>query len=244
MAPTFRQFVAESINDAGIFKAIFLAGIPGAGKSYAVTKLKGPIAPRVVNTDRASELLAKRLGRHVTPADWDLIFRDRVHQLTKAALFNYLNGMLPLFIDGTSNDAANLLHRVGILESIGYDVGMVYLDTPLEVAKERVRRRASAIGREVSPEFIERVYATLPEHVAFYRNKFQFFLELSGTAELNDAALQQAFEQTNAFFSAPVRNPLGRLTIEQLRAAGERYLIPTILSGEALEKKLAGWYHG
>jgi len=29
----------ESVNDRGIFKAVFFAGIPGAGKSYVLNKI-------------------------------------------------------------------------------------------------------------------------------------------------------------------------------------------------------------
>lgn len=47
----FSKFLTESINDKGKFKAIFIIGIPGSGKTYTISKLKGIISPRVINTD-------------------------------------------------------------------------------------------------------------------------------------------------------------------------------------------------
>ena len=84
-------------------------------------------------------------------------------------LYNYINGMLPLFIDGTSNDASNVLSRAGILESLGYDVGMIFIDTDIEVAKQR------AIGRTVDPSFIDKVYIFLEDNKKYFKSKFDFF---------------------------------------------------------------------
>ena len=65
MRTSFKQFMSESIEDKGIFKAIFVIGIPGAGKSYTVSKMNGAVTPRVVNTDRATEYLAKKFGKMI-----------------------------------------------------------------------------------------------------------------------------------------------------------------------------------
>ena len=49
--------ISEGINDKGIFKACFMCGHPGAGKSYTLTKIKsGIIEPRIVNIDKAFPL--------------------------------------------------------------------------------------------------------------------------------------------------------------------------------------------
>ncbi len=73
-------------------------------------------------------------------------------------MFQHLNGMLPLFVDGTSNDISNVLSRAGILESVGYDVGMVFIDTTLDAALSRADQRGKEINRHVDPKFIEKVF--------------------------------------------------------------------------------------
>lgn len=238
----FRQFLDESINDRGVLKAVFVVGIPGAGKSYAVSKLSGAVSPRVVNTDKAAEYLSQKLGRPVTGETW-ADFKDDAHRITKATLGNYLNSMLPLFIDGTSNDVSNILHRAGILESLGYDVGMIFVDTPLAVAKARAAARAKATGRHVDEDFIDRVHELAEQNRNYFKSKFQFFREIkNGTDELTDEVMLGAFRKTTAFFDAPIQNPVGQRNLETLRAAKDQYMVPQVVSKEELAKKLDGWY--
>ena len=45
----------EGLQDPNIFKAFFLAGGPGSGKSYVVRKTTGGTGLKVVNSDDAFE---------------------------------------------------------------------------------------------------------------------------------------------------------------------------------------------
>jgi len=243
MKTTFKQFLVDSIQDKGIFKAIFIIGIPGAGKSYTAEKIKGGVEPRIVNTDKASEFLAAKKEMPLTSETWKLFFSDDARRITKGALQNYLNGMLPLFIDGTSNDASNILHRAGILESLGYDVGMVFIDTPLETAMKRAELRAQKIGRSVDPEFIEHVHQSAEENRKYFQSKFGFFITVKNDDnELTDEALNNAFKKTMSFFSSKVENPVGQRYIKSLKDNNQSYLVPTVISKEELAKKIEGWY--
>ena len=56
------QDLQEGLNDPNIFKAFFLAGGPGSGKSYVVRKTTGGTGLRVVNSDPAFEKLLKDAG--------------------------------------------------------------------------------------------------------------------------------------------------------------------------------------
>ena len=53
------QDLQEGLNDPNIFKAFFLAGGPGSGKSYVVRKTTGGTGLKVVNSDDAFEKLLK-----------------------------------------------------------------------------------------------------------------------------------------------------------------------------------------
>ena len=52
----------EGVYDPGIFKAIFLAGGPGSGKSYVASKTAGGHGFKVLNSDKAFEHLMKKAG--------------------------------------------------------------------------------------------------------------------------------------------------------------------------------------
>lgn len=243
MKISFKQYIEESRNDRGILKAVFVIGIPGAGKSYTVSQLKGAISPKVVNTDRATEFLSKKFDMPSNNQTWRSFFRDKTRPMTVNALYNYLNGMLPLFIDGTSNDVSNILGRAGILESVGYDVGMVFINTSLDVAQERATQRGTDIGRHVNPEFIEQVYKLSEKNKEYFKGKFSFFKEVSNDpGELDNAAILKLFRQVSGFYDEPLNNPVGQRTIEKLREKKEAYLVPTIFEADDLKKKVAGWY--
>ena len=47
---TFQE-LQEGLNDPNIFKAFFLAGGPGSGKSYVVRKTTGGSGLQIVNSD-------------------------------------------------------------------------------------------------------------------------------------------------------------------------------------------------
>lgn len=239
---TFRQFIDESMNDRGILKAIFVVGIPGAGKSYTISKIKGAIQPQIINTDRATEYLTKKLGIESGEENWS-IFKDDAHRVTVAHLANCLNGMLPLFVDGTSSDVSNILARAGILESVGYDVGVVFVDTKLEVAVDRAKARGEAIGRHVPAEFIKKVHDLSQENKAYLKSKFQFFKEISNDpGELTDEAILTLFKSVSSFYDAPVQNPVGQRTLKKLKEEKQKYLVPEVYSADALKKKAEGWY--
>ena len=56
------QDLQEGVYDPNIFKAFFLAGGPGSGKSYVVRKTTGGTGLKVVNSDDAFESLLKKAG--------------------------------------------------------------------------------------------------------------------------------------------------------------------------------------
>lgn len=242
MSTSFKSFLKESVNDSGIFKAIFVLGIPGAGKSYTTKKLSGQISPRMVNTDRAAEFLSSKMGKEISSHTW-IEFKDQSTKITKNALSNYINGVLPLFIDGTSNDASNLLHRMGILESLGYDVGIIYVKTSLATAKARAKARAKEINRHVDEQFIESVFSKTEQNVQFLKSRVSFFQEIRNEdMELTDAVLSTAFKKTQGFFSAPLSNPIGQRLYDKMVEQKQKYLSPEIISKEILDKKIDGWY--
>lgn len=240
---TFKQYLEEGINDKGILKAVFVVGIPGAGKSYTVKQLTGSIAPKVVNTDKSTEFLSKKFGIESNDDTWKSFFRDRTKPMTMNTLAGYVNGMLPLFVDGTSNSASNILSRVGILESLGYDVGMVFINTNLDVAQERAAKRGAEIDRHVSTEFIDKVHKESEKNREYFKGKFGFFREVNNNpGEFDDAAILKAYRAVSSFYSGDVENPVGSRILEKMKESGAKYLVPDMFSKEELEKKVSGWF--
>lgn len=239
---TFKEFLGESVVDKGILKAIFIVGIPGAGKSYTVSQLKGVISPVVINTDKATEFIIKKTGIPSKSETW-YMFKDDTKRITKSQLYHYLNGMLPLFVDGTSNDVSNVLFRAGILESLGYDIGMIFINTSLKTALKRAEERAKKINREVDVDFIKYTYDISKENKKYFKGKFQFFEEINNDEnELTNDILNKAFKKVQKFYSREINNPIGKRIIQKLKDKNEKYLVSSVFSKETLQKKIEGWY--
>ena len=106
--------IEEGVNDPAIFKAIFLAGGPGSGKSFIVGKTGlTSLGFKVVNPDTAFEKALNKAGLEMNP---DNIFsvkgqdiRGRAKELTNKQQELYVKGRLGLVIDGTGKD---LYHHV------------------------------------------------------------------------------------------------------------------------------------
>jgi shikimate kinase len=242
MTISFKQFMSESINDKGIMKAVFVIGLPGAGKSYTVKQMQGTVSPRIVNTDKAAEFLSKKWHMPINSDTWKN-FQDKTSVMTKTMLSNYLNGLLPLFVDGTSNDVSNILHRIGILESLGYDVGVVFVKTDLETAKARAKAREKETGRAVDEAYIDFVHSQNEENAAYLKSKVGFFKEVVNNGdELTDKEMTAAFNAAQGFFDEPVKNPVGKRILQQMKDKKQSYLIPEIMAKEVLDNKVSGWY--
>lgn len=238
----FKEYISESINDKGRLKALFVIGLPGAGKTYTISKISGSISPRVVNTDRAAEFLASKWGKTITADSWPE-FEDKSLKITSKTLLEYINGMLPLFIDGTSNDVSNILHRVGILESLGYDVGVVFVSTDLDVALKRAKDRAEKSNRIVDEDFIRKVHSQNEDNANFLKQKTSFFITVNNNDDsLGNEEMIKAYKKSQNFFIQPLANPIGQRYIKELESSKDKYLTPNLLNKDVLAKKITGWY--
>ena len=98
----------EGVYDPNIFKAFFLAGGPGSGKSYVVRKTTGGLGMRIVNSDDAFEKKLKDAGHSLDTRAMATQVRDKIRdvakQITKKQQTNYIEGSLGLIIDGTGKD--------------------------------------------------------------------------------------------------------------------------------------------
>lgn len=230
--------VVEGINDKGIFKAVFLAGHPGAGKSYVLDRIKsGSIDPRWVNTDKVFPLFKKWWN-----TDWPLI-GNKVRIVNRNQLSGYINSMLPLAIDGTAGKVSTLMRRKSILESMGYDTAMIFVNTSLETAIERAFERGQKTKRDVDPDFIESIYTDVQKHKNYYRGRFDTWIEVDNDkGELTNEVINNVFKFVVKFYNSPIQNPIGREKVEKMIKNGWKYLDPNITSIDIIKNTISGWY--
>ena len=169
---TFHE-LQEGVYDPNIFKAFFLAGGPGSGKSYVVRKTTGGTGLKSVNSDEAFELLLTkaRLSLKIPPEEFDRkeVQRARAKELTRAKQKNYLEGRLGLVIDGTGKDVDKILAQKAGLEELGYDTYMIFVNTSLDVALKRNAERP----RRVAEPIVVKSWKDVQANIGKFSNMFR-----------------------------------------------------------------------
>ena len=147
------QILAEGVYDPGIFKAFFLAGGPGSGKTFVTQSAFAGTGLKIVNSDTLFERGLKKAGLSLKMPDEEEYFRNIIRQRAKTTtgsiLDTYVNGRLGLVIDATGRDKNIIQRQHAMLTNIGYDSYMIFVNTSLDVALQRNRSRPRSI-----PEYI------------------------------------------------------------------------------------------
>lgn len=225
------KILNESINDAGIFKAVFMFGQPGAGKSYVVSKLKsGNIEPKIVNIDKITEFL----NIHDTHSVY-----DKAKQLNKKQLVHYINGVLPLFVDMVGANIVRMKDRINILEQIGYDTALVFVNTSLETALFRSQKRV----RKVDPRVVTEYYNKIKDVKDEVKSLFSFSIEINNdVGELTDEVIMKAYKRISYFFDGDIDNPIGQERQQLMIENNWKYLDPNIMSIQEIQRLTNYWY--
>ena len=149
------QELQEGLYDPNIFKAFFLAGGPGSGKSFVTNRAFGGTGLKTINSDNAFERALKKNGLSLKMPEDEAeardILRDRAKAMTGSQMDLSIRGRLGLVIDGTGRDYDKIKEQKALLDQLGYDSYMIFVNTTLEVALERNSKRERSV-----PEYITR----------------------------------------------------------------------------------------
>jgi hypothetical protein len=188
------NYLEEGINDTAIFKAVFLAGGPGSGKSFIGTEKKGKsptvgadpkqfmgggqlglinLGLRVVNPDPAYEKLLKAAG--LDPKSSDDIWSDegqdirvKASAMTAKQKAHYVNERLGIIIDGTGKDVNKIIGQKKLLDDAGYETAMIYVNTNLETAIARDAKRDRTLGANA----VTKMWDAVQKNVKKYKSIF------------------------------------------------------------------------
>ena len=178
--------VVEGINDPAIFKAVFLAGGPGSGKSFIVGKTAlTSLGMKVVNSDNIFEIRLKKAGLEMTP---DNIYspkgqeiRNRAKSLTKSKQQNYVNGRLGLIIDGTGKDYEKIIKQAIALSKLGYETAMIFVNTDKDTALRRNRDRSRSLPDDVVTRMWKDVQNNIGKFQGFFGNNMMIIDNSDGS---------------------------------------------------------------
>lgn len=231
------QNIIEGVQDKGIFKAVFLAGGPGSGKTYVARNIFGMpdsinismSGMKMINSDKELKHLLNKYG-FGTDLDKmpDEVFMDLTakgqsglrqysKELTAQRMKLYREGKLGIIIDGTGHIFGKIQSMKKELESEGYDTYMVMVNTSLEVAQKRNQER----DRILPPQLLEKSWKDVQKNIGAFQSLFKNnFTIVDNSKHLSDKEAEAKFvplvtKVVRKFVNQPIKNKLGRRWIEK-----------------------------
>ena len=205
----------EGLQDPNIFKAFFLAGGPGSGKSYVVRKTTGGTGLKVVNSDDAFEKLLKdaNLSLKMPPeeeAPRDVV-RQRAKAITKARKANYIEGRIGLIIDGTGKDYDKIASQSKDLRQLGYDTHMIFVNTSLDTALQRNADRP----RSVPDSIVVKSWNEVQSNIGAFSQHFRENFIVVDNNDAGEDVFVKVFKQIKGLLRKKVTSPLAKQWVMQ-----------------------------
>jgi predicted kinase len=241
-----RQILSEGIYDPGVLKAVFMAGGPGSGKSYTAKAVFGgetaetaalqastSMGLRLVNSDPAFEMFLKKAG--VDPKTLGDISKEEFEALTDdddpnsprskgKSLRNrqrdFLEaGRVGMVIDGTGDNYDKIAAKKAMLEDLGYDTFMIFVNTTLDMAQERNAKR----DRVLPEKLVEDIWTDVQSNLGGFQTLFGSNFRIIDNTEYDwGPAEEDAVSAARAFVESPLQNPIGRAWAEDQFGEKER----------------------
>ena len=192
------DLITEGVYDPGVFKAVFLMGGAGAGKSTVVKELGlQALGLKVVNTDKAFESGLKKAGLSLDlrGADFTKVdpIRKKARDITAKNFDAYLGNRLGMIFDTTATDTTRIKKYKKLLDAIGYESKMIYVNVSLDNAQKRNASRP----RKLPAEIVQSEWEKSQKNVATFRSMFKKdFVEV-----MNDDDLDTLVKKANKLYS-------------------------------------------
>ena len=211
---TYEHFIKEGVYDLNIFKAVFMAGGPGSGKSHIAGKTTGGLGLKIINSDDDFERFLDKEGLSLKMPDSETverdIERDRAKKVTASKKYLAVRGRLGIIIDGTGHKYDKVAGQSAMLEQLGYETSMVFVNTSLEVALHRNENRP----RSVKPALVKKSWKDVQNNMGKFQNYFEaanfFIVDNNGFEE---DMLEISTKHIRRAISKPVKNAIAQAWI-------------------------------
>ena len=213
------QDLQEGLNDPNIFKAFFLAGGPGSGKSFVVRTTTGGTGLRIVNSDDVFEKYLKDAGLEMDmrtkqaereEEERDKL-RDRAKAITKKKEKNYVEGRIGLIIDGTGKNYDKIAAQSIYLKRLGYDTHMIFVNTSLDTALKRNAERERRVSNSVATNSWRDVQSNIGKFSQHFRQNFV----VVDNNDSKEDVMTPVFKQIKSLLRKKVTSPIAKQWVMQ-----------------------------
>lgn len=217
------QLIYEGYYDPAIFKAVFMIGGSGSGKTFITKKLGLPHLGFVqLNSDYPLEKYMEREGLNMKmpPEERERrdIVRDKAKRVANARADEALNQRLGIYIDGTGANKQETIDYDKQLKSMGYETAMVFVNTNLETALSRNQKRARTVPEEIAKKKWHEVQA----NIGFYQNYFnQNFFVIDNSEGMWHDTSQQINSVYKKLMLWSKKKPANPIAIAEIKRMGK-----------------------
>ena len=208
----------EGLYDPNIFKAFFLAGGPGSGKSYVVKKSTGGTGMKIVNSDDIFEKYLKQakldFKMSATQGKQRDALRTRAKIVTAKRKANYIEGRLGLIIDGTGKDYGKISTQAANLKQIGYNVHMIFVNTTLEIALQRNQERERTVDEKIAIQSWKQVQSNIGKFQQFFGPK-NFIIVDNNVPDTDANLFDHVFKKVKSLLRIKVDNWMAKAWMDK-----------------------------
>lgn len=238
---SFEEFMTEGVHDPSIFKAVFLAGGPGSGKSFIVGKTAlTALGMKVINSDDAFERALAKAGLKSTPENIyspkGQEIRGQAKALTTKLMSHAVDGRLGLVIDGTGKDFDKIQKQAEKLKKIGYEVAMIFVNTSLDTAKTRNKLRT----RSLPDKEVETMWTEVQQNIGKFQQYFgqNMFIIDNTTGQDVEPAILRTYRKISVWAKNPPKSPAAKAWIASNGHLGEAVVVPGPALGRSTAKSM------
>ena len=132
--------------------------------------------------------------------------RLRSKQKTKARQMGWVDGRLGIIIDGTGKDVAKISRQKTLLDQIGYETMMIFVNTSLDVALERNQKRP----RKLPEPIVVKSWNNVQKNIGKFQNLFRDRFIIVDNNDPNEPPHIEVFKRVKQLANKKVTNGIAK----------------------------------
>ena len=224
---SINMMLNEGVYDPGIFKVFILAGGPGSGKSFVTKSVFAGTGLKVVNSDTYFERELKKASLSLQMPDSEEMQRQTLRAKAKltalTSLQTYMRGRLGMVIDSTGRDYDMVARHVQYFKAMGYDTYMIFVNTSLDVALERNRRRERTVPEYITTKSWNETQGNMGKYQRLFgMDKFIVVDNNKSDFELTTLTMTRVSKIVNKYLKAGITNHIAKQWVKKELEAKRR----------------------
>ena len=217
----------EGVYDPGIFKVFILAGGPGSGKTFVTKSVFAGTGLKVINSDTYFERELKKASLSLQMPDSEEMQRQTLRAKAKltalSSLQVYMRGRLGMIIDSTGRDYDMVARHVQYFKAMGYDTYMIFVNTSLDVALERNRRRERTVPEYITTKSWNETQSNMGKYQRLFgMDKMIIVDNNKSDFELTTLTMNKVGKIVNKYLKAGITNYIAKQWVKKELEAKKR----------------------